>query len=69
MLRPEIKSLTFDLLRRALVGAIVLTGIVAIAFVMTGGRPPREILVGASIGGALSTACWSLLGAMSQRET
>jgi hypothetical protein len=58
-----------DLFARALVGAIVFAGIVVVAFALTGRWPPQALFVGASIGGALSPAFWSLVRRASDRPS
>ncbi len=44
-----------------LAGAIVFSGFVTLAFVLTGGWPPQSWLIGSSIGGSLSPAFWRIV--------
>ena len=52
-----------DLRDRAIVGTVIFAGIVAIAYAFTGQMPGQSVLIGASIGAALSPAFWSFVRA------
>jgi hypothetical protein len=52
------KATLRHLLAQMLANAIVFTGIVSVAFALTGQWPPRSWLVAASIGGSLSPLFW-----------
>ena len=54
------RGLLADLSARSIAGAIVLAGVVAWALVLTGEWPSKPLLIGASIGGALSPSFWGL---------
>ena len=53
-----IRTLVGPLLAQAVANAIVALAIVVVAFALTGRSPPPELLVGSSIGGALSPVAW-----------
>lgn len=55
------KSLVLSLFAQVLTGAIVFTGLVVVVFTLTGQWPPQEMVMGASIGGALSPLFWRLI--------
>ncbi len=50
-----------DLLGGWISTLIVLVGMIAWSFVLTGGWPPQYLLIAASIGGALSPSLWMLI--------
>lgn len=47
-----------SLFAQAITGVIVFLGLTSVWFVVTGQWPPREVLIAASIGGALSPWFW-----------
>jgi hypothetical protein len=54
------RSLILSLLAQWISTSIAIIGIVAIAFAVTGRWPPPYVLLGSSIGGALSPIVWRL---------
>jgi len=55
------KATLRHLLAQMLANTVVFTGIVSVAFALTGQWPPRSWLIAASIGGSLSPLFWILV--------
>ena len=54
----KIKTLILYMLAQAVANSIATLSLVVIAFALMGRWPPQELLLGASIGGALSPFAW-----------
>ncbi len=59
-----IKQFIWHVFVQSIAGAIVLIGIVVVAYAITGKWPPKYLLVSSSIGGGLSPFVWRIYRAV-----